>query len=202
MHTPVTGQQDNPVVSVVAPLFNEEMNVGPLVAALTEVLDGTGDSYEIILVDDGSSDTTWQAIEGASKANPRVRGIRLSRNFGHQNAIFAGLHAARGRAVVTMDGDLQHPPALLPRMLDAWRQGYHIVETRRTESEDTTLFKRATSRWFYRIFSALSGIPMSAGTSDFRLMDANVAAVIRQMKDADLFLRGIAHWVGFNRTAD
>jgi dolichol-phosphate mannosyltransferase len=115
--------------------------------------------------------------------------------------MFAGLHYARGRAVITMDSDLQHPPATIPQLYSAWLEGYQIVETVRSESEDATWFKRTTSRWFYKVFSALSGIPMSSGTSDFRLMDARVVEVVREMKDADLFLRGIAHWVGFRRKA-
>ena len=187
-------------LSVVVPLYNEEQNTAVLVQQLRNVLDSLEIAYEVVLVNDGSADATWEGIQAAAAADGRVRGVCLSRNFGHQNAIFAGLHAARGRAVVTMDGDLQHPPATIPELYAAWQQGHEIVETRRLDSGDTSLFKRWTSRWFYRFFSVLSGIPMSAGTSDFRLMDRVVVDAMRRMKDSDLFLRGIAHWVGFRCT--
>lgn len=180
-------------------MYNEVGNVSALVEALVAVLGPLETPYEIILVNDGSTDGTWQAIEEIATVHTVVRGICLSRNFGHQNAVFAGLNHATGQAIVSMDGDLQHPPELIPEMLAAWRDGYEIVETRRAEAVDTTLFKRMTSRLFYRMFSTLSGIPMSAGTSDFRLLDTGVAQAICAMNDSDLFLRGMAHWVGYKR---
>jgi len=187
-------------LSIVVPMYFEEGNVQPLVAALLDVLEPMAIRYEIILINDGSTDGTWDAITAAADSHPVVRGISLSRNFGHQNAVFAGLNTASGRAVISMDGDLQHPPSLIPEMHAAWQAGHEIVETKRGESSDTSLFKRATSSLFYRVFSLLSGIPMSAGTSDFRLMDSVVVKAVCEMNDADLFLRGITHWVGFRRT--
>jgi dolichol-phosphate mannosyltransferase len=184
----------------VIPVFNESGNIDALVDALTKELDRLGESSEIILVDDGSRDTTWSEISVAASANPRVHGVSLSRNFGHQNAIFAGLHFARGHAIITMDGDLQHPPSLIPRLVAEWQSGKKVVETARTDSEDTTAFKRTTSRWFYKVFSWLSGIPMTKGTSDFRLVDRQVVKAMTDMRDADLFLRGITYWVGYPRT--
>jgi dolichol-phosphate mannosyltransferase len=193
-------QTESPIVSVVVPMYNEEGNIALLLDSLRDELGMLEVPYEIILVDDGSQDQTWAKIEKASAQDPRIKGISFSRNFGHQNAIFAGLHYCRGSAIVTMDGDLQHPPATIPELFHAWKDGFKVVETRRIESRDITAFKRLTSSWFYRAFSFLSGLPMATGTSDFRLMDHQVAEAMTEMKDADLFLRGIAHWVGFRKT--
>lgn len=187
-------------LSVVVPMYNEVDNVETLLTALRATLDEMGVNYEMILVDDGSTDGTWAAIEAAAPGDHRLRGISLSRNFGHQNALFAGLHHVSGAAVISMDGDLQHPPQLIPRLYEAWLAGNMIVETQRSESRDASTFKRVTSRWFYKVFSAMSGLPISKGTSDFRLMDQHVVEIVTDMKDTELFLRGIAHWVGFART--
>jgi polyisoprenyl-phosphate glycosyltransferase len=188
------------LLSIVIPVYNEEGNIEALIEGLKAVLPGIGLPYEVILIDDGSADGTWPLIAAAAGRDPHVTGASLSRNFGHQNAIFAGLHIAKGDVIVTMDGDLQHPPALIPELLARWRAGFNIVETRRTQSADVPVFKALTSRLFYRAFSTLSGIPMSEGTSDFRLIDRMAADAILGMRDADLFLRGISHWVGFRRT--
>jgi polyisoprenyl-phosphate glycosyltransferase len=126
-----------------------------------------------------------------------VRGLSLSRNFGQQNALFAGLHHARGQAIVTMDGDLQHPPALIPKLIAAWQEGHQIVTTTRRDSADTGWWKRATSRWFYRLFARLSGSALTLGASDFRLVDARARDAMLEMRDTDLFLRGIVNWLGF-----
>src|SRR6266536_1738680 len=163
-----------PVVSVVAPMYNEAGNVERFVSSVDAVMRAHGMSYEIVLIDDGSRDETWQRICEQAGRSPSVRGLSLSRNFGHQNALFAGLHHARGQAIVTMDGDLQHPPEVIPDLLRAWQSGYQIVTTVRQDSSDTRWFKRLTSRWFYHLFSWLSGVSISMGASDFRLVDARV----------------------------
>jgi dolichol-phosphate mannosyltransferase len=186
-----------PEISVVSPLFNERTNVGPLVEALIAALGPAAIDFEIVLVDDGSSDGTWDAIAEFAARDPRVRGVALSRNFGHQGALFAGLNHARGRAVVTMDGDLQHPPAVVPSLVEAWRDGYKVVNTRRSDSDDTGAFKRVTSRAFYWIFSRLTGMDLEWGASDFRLVDRSALAAMTRMGDADLFIRGIVNWLGF-----
>lgn len=195
--TETTGK---PTLSIVVPLCNEEGNVALLLEKLRDVLQTLQISYEVILVDDGSRDGTWSLVSEAAAKDDRLKGLSLSRNFGHQNAIFAGLYHSSGEAVVTMDGDLQHPPSLVPKLFEAWREGSKVVETRRIESEDASLIKRMTSRWFYRIFSLLSGLPIAQGTSDFRLVDRKIVDTILQMRDAELFLRGITHWVGFQKT--
>ncbi|MBN2197387.1 MAG: glycosyltransferase family 2 protein [Polyangiaceae bacterium] len=194
---PPSAEVDRPVLSIVAPMYNEETNVGPFVAAVAQVLDGAAISYEVVLVDDGSRDGTWAAIEAAAQARPAVRGISLSRNFGHQGALLAGLNHARGQAVVTMDGDLQHPPPTVLELHAAWREGYRVVNTRRLDSEDTSFFKRLTSRTFYWLFSLLTGVRMEAGASDFRLLDRDAVNALIRLGDADLFIRGLVSWLGF-----
>lgn len=190
--------ESTPELSVVAPMYNEETNIAVFVDAVSAVLEKAGLSYEIVLVDDGSRDGTWPAITAAARQNPSVQGIRLSRNFGHQGALFAGLNHARGRAVVSMDGDLQHPPAMIPELVEAWRAGNLVVNTRRLDSADTGWFKRLTSRAFYWLFSRLSGVEMDAGASDFRLLDRVALDALVGMGDADLFLRGLVRWLGFS----
>ena len=188
---------DKPVVSVIAPMFNEAGNVEPFVLAVDAVLRGLATPYEIILVDDGSQDGTWDRICEQARQNPQVRGLSLSRNFGQQSALFAGMHHSRGDAIITMDGDLQHPPALIPTLVRLWREGNPIVTTLRRDSADTGWWKRLTSRWFYRLFSRLTGTPLSFGSSDFRLVDAKVRDAMLEMRDTDLFLRGLVGWLGF-----
>jgi glycosyltransferase involved in cell wall biosynthesis len=187
-----------PELSVVAPMYNEEGNIGAFVAAVEKVVLGIGVPFEIILVDDGSSDGTWTQIVAQSKLHPALRGARLARNFGHQGALMAGLSEARGRAIVSMDGDLQHPPELIPELFARWREGYKVVTTERADAEDTSLFKRTTSRWFYGVFSKLTGVAMAPGNSDFRLMDATAVRALCDMNDVDLFIRGSVTWLGFH----
>ncbi|HEX2669423.1 MAG TPA: glycosyltransferase family 2 protein [Polyangiaceae bacterium] len=187
-----------PELSVVAPMYNEEGNIAAFVAAVEKVLLGIGVPFEIILVDDGSSDGTWAQIVAQSKLHPALRGARLARNFGHQGALMAGLSEARGRAIVSMDGDLQHPPELIPQLFERWREGYKVVTTERADAEDTSLFKRTTSRWFYGVFSKLTGVAMAPGNSDFRLMDNTAVRALCDMNDVDLFIRGSVTWLGFH----
>jgi len=187
---------DRPEVSIVAPLYNEELNVDRFVAELLATLRPLVTSFEIILVDDGSSDDTWRRISEIQRFQPAVRGISLLRNFGHQRALLAGLAHASGRAVISMDGDLQHPPALIPRLLEAWRAGAKVVHTSRLDASDTGAFKRFTSRAFYWIFSKLSGFEVPPGTSDFRLVDAEVLETLLKLRDPEPFLRGMIHWLG------
>lgn len=193
-----TGQ---PLVSVVAPMYNEAGNVEPFVAAVAEVLEKTGASYEILLVDDGSEDGTWDRIKEQVARRSSVRGLSLSRNFGHQSALLAGMQHASGRSTITMDGDLQHPPEVIPQLLSAWGQGHKVVTTTREDGPDTGWFKRLSSHLFYRIFSQLTGVPLSSGSSDYRLLDAEVVKQVLEMRDQDLFLRGMISWLGFSSVA-
>ncbi len=200
MHeSPASARQvsGRPELSVVVPMYNEQTNVTAFVEAVSAVLAGAAIDHELVLVDDGSSDGTWDAIVQAARARPALRGISLSRNFGHQGALLAGLNHARGRAVVTMDGDLQHPPATLLELVAAWREGAKVVNTRRLDSDDTSSFKRATSRAFYWLFSKLTGVTMDAGSSDFRLLDSDAVQALVRLGDADPFIRGLVSWLSF-----
>jgi len=178
-------------------MYNEEGNIAAFVEAVERVVMGMGVPFEIVLVDDGSSDGTWARIVAESKAHPALRGARLARNFGHQGALMAGLCEARGQAVVSLDGDLQHPPELIPELFARWREGYKVVTTQRADAVDTSLFKRTTSRWFYGVFSKLTGVAMEPGSSDFRLLDASAVSALSEMNDVDLFIRGSVSWLGF-----
>jgi len=183
------------LVSVVVPAFREAGNLTPLHEELVRAL--AGERWELILVDDGSTDGTWDVIESLAQADPRVRGVRLSRNFGHQPALLAGLAAAQGQAVISMDADLQHPPALLPELLARWRAGAQIVHTQRKSGAETSWFKRSSSRWYYVVFSMLTGVPLAEGQSDFRLLDRRVVGALQAMDEVEVFLRGMVQWVGF-----
>jgi dolichol-phosphate mannosyltransferase len=185
------------MISIVVPAFNEERNLAVLHARLKAELEGVAPDWELVFVDDGSSDCTWESIAGLSAADPRVRGVRLSRNFGHQSALLAGLAAARGRAIVTMDADLQHPPEIVPQLIRKWQQGFQIVHGIRRDPADLSWFKRTSSRLYYRMFSYLSGVDIAPGSADFRLLDRQVLDEILKFEEEGLFLRGVVHWVGY-----
>lgn len=187
-----------PVVSVVIPAFFEEGNLHKLHGELEHALRPLCLEWEAVIVDDGSADRTWMEIMALHERDPRVKGLRLSRNFGHQYALFAGLAYASGRAIVMMDADLQHPPAVVPRLVQEWRRGARIVHTHRVDHDSVPLPKRIASSLFYRVFSFLSGVHLSAGMADFRLMDRVVVDQILRMREGGLFLRGLVHWVGFD----
>jgi len=184
-------------VSVAIPAFNEETNIGRLCERLTQTLTALELPWEIVLVDDGSSDGTWREIQRLHSQEPRIRGLRFSRNFGHQYALLAGLSNATGDAVICMDADLQHPPDVIPSLVDEWRHGSRIVNTIRLDSDDVPLFKRITSRLFYRIFSFLGGVRLEPGMADFRLFDRTALNTILSFSEQGIFLRGIVQWVGF-----
>lgn len=200
MSTSFNRFSDRPLLSVVVPVFNEAGNVEPLLQRLKAVLSEAAVEYEVIVVDDGSDDETWARISMALTQYPFLRAYRLSRNFGHQNALFAGLRAARGDIVVSMDGDLQHPPEVIARLLGKWKEGFEIVNTCRLSGPVTGFFKRNSSALFYRVFSALSEVDVSEGTSDFRLMNRKALDALLELRDSDLFLRGSVQWLGFKTT--
>jgi len=184
-------------VSIVIPAFNEAESLTALIDGLDAAVSELGTPCEIVIVDDGSSDGTWKLLHDASLLNPRVVGLSLSRNFGHQGALLAGLSRARGRAIISMDADLQHPPAIVPRLVREWRNGARVVRTIRRDEGIASPFKRLTSRQFYGAFSFLTGIPMAAGMSDFRLLDRSVLDELLRLKNRDLFLRGSVEWLGY-----
>lgn len=187
----------NTALSVVVPMYNEALNVSLFVNRLLNVLHSMNVSYEVLLVDDGSRDATWMEIQNVSSQCKNVRGIRLARNFGHQAALLAGLHQAKGEAVVSMDGDMQHPPELLPALVDAWKKGATVVATVRTYSGTTSFFKKLTSSLYYQIFSFLSEVQMKEGQSDFRLLDRSALNHLLSIQQSDLFLRGAVSWLNY-----
>jgi dolichol-phosphate mannosyltransferase len=186
-----------PTLSIVVPAYNERGNLLKLSAELENILSSLDLSWEIIFVDDGSTDSTWKDIEALHHNDPHIHGIRLSRNFGHQNALIAGLSYAHGDAVVSMDADLQHPPDVIPSLVDEWRKGSKIVKTVRRDPENISAFKRGTSKMYYRLFSYLSGVDIQSGMADFRLLDRQVLDEILLFKEEGLFLRGLIQWVGY-----
>ncbi len=191
------------MISIVVPAYNEERNLDVLYRRIRGVMDGAAgrDDWELVVVDDGSTDGTWRALDALGTADVRVRGVRLSRNFGHQSALMAGLAAARGQAIIMMDADLQHPPELLPELIGKWREGFQIVHTVRRDPPSLRWSKRATSRLYYRLFTFLSGVDIEPGAADFRLLDRQVLDDILRFEEEGLFLRGIVHWVGYATTS-
>ena len=184
-------------LSVVIPVYNEEGNIPELCRQVTDVLRSLDVRYEILLVDDGSNDGTWSAICEGSSGYDEIEGIRLSRNFGHQHALLAGLSHARGDAVISMDGDLQHPPQMIPSLFEKGEEGFDIVNTVREDDATTSRFKKMTSSCFYKLFSSMTGVGLTQGSSDFRLIDARVLEVLFEFRDVDIFLRGAVQWLGF-----
>ena len=190
------------MISIVIPAYNEERNLQALYANLREVLRAAGeDEFELVIIDDGSTDRTWDTVGALSAADVRVRGVRLSRNFGHQSALMAGLAAARGQAVVMMDADLQHPPSLVPQLIGKWREGFQIVHAVRRDPPNLSWFKRVTSKLYYRVFAFMSGVAIEPGSADFCLLDRQVLEEVLKFEEEGLFLRGLVHWVGYSTTS-
>jgi dolichol-phosphate mannosyltransferase len=187
-----------PSLSVAIPLYNEEATVRELHRRLTEVLTPLID-YELVIVDDRSTDDTWTVLRELAATDDRLRLIRLSRNFGHQVAISAGLDAARGDAVVLMDGDLQDPPEVIASLLERWRDGYDVVFAVRVDREGETLFKRATAAAFYRLMRRMSQVDIPEQAGDFRLLSRRAADALIAMPERARFLRGMASWIGFRQ---
>jgi polyisoprenyl-phosphate glycosyltransferase len=182
-------------ISVVIPAHNEEGNLPVLLDQIRSALpEGL---HEIIVVDDGSTDATLDVVKAASLSDQRIKYIGLSRNFGHQTALRAGLRGASGDCVITMDADLQHPPRLLPEMVTKWQEGFKIVLTVRRDVENVSGFKRLTSALFYWLMSSVSDVSVDPGSADFRLLDRRVVDIINDLSEHDFFLRGIIPWVGF-----
>jgi dolichol-phosphate mannosyltransferase len=188
-----------PVLSVVAPVFNEHGTLDELHRRLTAALAAL-DSYEIVLVDDGSTDGSWDTLLGLAAGDPRIRLLKLSRNFGHQAALSAGLDAARGDAVVLMDADLQDPPELIPRLVETWREGFDVVYAVRGDREGETRVRLASIALFYRLLHRISPTEIPRNVGDFRLLSRRAADAVSAMPERARFLRGMTSWIGFRQT--
>jgi dolichol-phosphate mannosyltransferase len=190
-------------ITIVIPSYNEESNIEKLVSSLNGVIVSLNYNFKILFVDDGSKDHTINKLKNVALLQDNVFYIELSRNFGHQNALKAGIDYAKlnSDAVISMDGDLQHPPELIPELIARWEEGYDVVYTVRAEAESLSYFKNKTSKWFYSLMNKLSEIEFEPGTADFRLIDKRVAEVFSDFTENELFIRGIINWVGFSQFA-
>lgn len=190
--------KERPTLSLVVPMFNEQETLGKFHQRAQAALRASGETYEIIYVDDGSNDATFDGLSRLAVADPTVRVLSFSRNFGHQTAVTAGLHHAQGRAVAVIDGDLQDPPELVPEMLKRWREGYQVVyAVRRTRKEN--IFKRTAYRLFYRLLRRLSSVEIPIDSGDFAVIDRRVVDLLNDMPERNRFVRGIRAWTGFKQ---
>jgi glycosyltransferase involved in cell wall biosynthesis len=186
-------------LSLIIPMHNEAAVLPTTLAAIKAALGGLGVEYEIIGVDDGSTDDTFAVLSRLAEADPRLRGLRLSRNFGKEAALSAGLDHCDGDMVVPIDADLQDPPSLIADFITLWEAGYDVVYGVRTERRSDTFFKRATAGVFYRVFNKISDVPIPGDTGDFRLMDRAVVEALRALPERNRFMKGLFAWVGFRQ---
>jgi dolichol-phosphate mannosyltransferase len=186
-----------PDFSIVLPAYNEAPNVAPMLAALREVLVPLG-RFEILYIDDGSSDGTLDTLRHAAADDPTVRYVSFTRNFGHEAALRAGLRHARGGAVIVIDANFEQPPGLIPELVKAWRAGFKIVTAQRIGYESTVpWFKRVSSRLFYRALDVLGDVQIEPGSANYMLLDRVVVDAVNRIEDQDLFLRGVVRWLGY-----
>ena len=188
-----------PVFSVIAPIFNELENLPLLYARVKEVMDSTGEAWELILVDDGSSDGSTDLMRKLAEQDDRVRPVIFARNFGHQIAVTAGMDYSRGQAVTIIDADLQDPPEVILDLIAKWREGYQIVYAVRSEREGESWFKLTTASLFYKLIFKITDVKIPLNTGDFRLIDRKALEVINSMRERNRFLRGMGAWVGFKQ---
>ncbi len=189
-----------PTFSIIAPIYNESQNLPELYRRVKGVMEPTGEPWEILMVDDGSTDGSREKIKQISQEDPCVRPVIFARNFGHQLAVTAGLDYSRGQAVVIIDSDLQDPPEVILDLIAKWREGYEVVYAVRSEREGEGWFKLATASLFYRMIYRITDVKIPLDTGDFRLLDRKVVEVIKNMRERHRFLRGMSVWVGFNQT--
>jgi polyisoprenyl-phosphate glycosyltransferase len=189
------------MISIVVPVFNEEENLRELYRRIAGVMEYLGLSFELIFVDDGSTDRSFDVMLEISEKDKNVKIIQLSKNFGHQSAILAGVDHAQGKAVIMMDSDLQHPPELIAKLVEKWHEGYEVVYTRRSATPSVGIFKKLTSHCFYMLANYLGEVNIAPGTADFRLLDRAVIESLRDFGERSIFLRGIIHWIGYRQAA-
>lgn len=189
-----------PVYSIVAPIFNESGNLPELYRRLKAVMESTGEAWELLLVDDGSTDDSADLIRQYGREDGNVKPVIFARNFGHQIAVTAGLDYSRGQAVVIIDSDLQDPPEVILDLINKWKEGYEVVYAVRSEREGEGWFKLFTASLFYRLITSITDVNIPWDAGDFRLIDRKVVAVLNQMREKHRFLRGMSSWVGFRQT--
>ena len=192
--------ENKPTITIIAPVYNEEPVLPELYKRISAIMDAAGDTWELLVVDDGSRDRSAEIIAELHANDPRVKGISFSRNFGFQEAVTAGLDYAQGDAVVLTDADLQDPPEVIPEMIAKWREGYDVVYGVRESREGETWFKLVTAKLFYRLIHRITSVNIPLDTGDFRLMDRRVVDSLRSMRERNRFLRGMVPWVGYRQT--
>lgn len=188
-------------ISIVVPVYNEATNIPALYKELSAQISPLPYSWELVFVDDGSTDGSLQAIKDLAKQDTKVYYVELSRNFGHQYALKAGLDVSDGDCVISMDCDLQHPPEVVLKLIKKWEEGYDVVYTRRHPNRNLSWIKRKTSSLFYSLMDKISDLKLESGTADFRLMNRNVLDAFAHLNESDLFIRGLVKWAGFRQTA-
>lgn len=197
----LAGCSIKPELSVLVPMYNEEKNLTELFARLTDVLSEIGMSYEIICINDGSCDNTLEKIIEFSKKNLCIKIIDLSRNFGKEIALSAGIDYAQGEAVIPIDSDLQDPPELIAQLVDKWKEGFDVVYATRLSRSGEGWLKRLTAKYFYQVIRKISEVPIPANTGDFRLLDRQVIEALKQLPERNRFMKGLFSWVGFRQTS-
>jgi dolichol-phosphate mannosyltransferase len=190
-----------PKYSLIIPIYNEEETIPELYRRVSDVMDSLDDSVELILINDGSRDRSLNLMRELQERDARVCYISFARNFGHQAAVTAGLNFARGQVIVVLDADLQDPPELIPKMIESWQAGYHVVYAQRTKRKKESWFKRLTAYVFYRLLRRLADVDIPADTGDFCLMDRQVVDVLNSMPERNRYIRGLRAWIGFRQTA-
>lgn len=191
---------NNPRYSIIAPIYNEEGNIDKLYERISKVMDSTGDSWELVTINDGSRDRSVDLLEELTRKDSRVKVINFARNFGHQTAVTAGMHYASGDAIVIIDADLQDPPELILDMIERWKAGYQVVYAVREARKGESWFKLLTAKVFYRLIYRITDVDIPLDTGDFRLMDRKVVNALNAMKEHNRFIRGMTSWVGFKQT--
>ncbi|MCB9098622.1 MAG: glycosyltransferase family 2 protein [Anaerolineales bacterium] len=186
--------------SIVAPCWNEEETLPELYRRIAEVMEQLQECWELVLINDGSTDNTTQVMRQLHENDPRIHYVEFARNFGHQIAVTAGMDFAQGQVVILIDADLQDPPELILRMIDKWREGYHVVYAVRSERKGESWFKLFTAQLFYRLIYRITDVNIPLDTGDFRLMDRQVVDQMKAMKEHHRFIRGLTSWVGFKQT--
>jgi polyisoprenyl-phosphate glycosyltransferase len=198
---PLDERVAHPALSVVAPVYNEAETLPHFYQRIVAVMEGLDETFEIILINDGSVDGSYTIMRGLHEHDPRVHVLDFSRNFGHQVAISAGLDHARGDAVIILDSDLQDPPEVIPRLIERWRDGAEVVYAQRTKRPGETRFKLLTAAAFYRVIERITAVHIPRNTGDFRLLDRRVVNALVTMREQHRFMRGLSSWVGFHQEA-